>query len=198
MTAAMQHRYPASDLNGDFLRGGAGAALTLAPVALLETHWVVTTIFGAIGLLFLVFLGRTWQRKATVVETGAEGIAAHGPLGTQIPWSELDRLDLRYFSTRRDRSDGWLQLTLGAGGRTLKLESGLEGFDQVLERAADAARANRVLMSETTMQNLQTMGIAAPTDGDDDAGGDSGADGNSGAAREPWTGNWARGGGRRP
>ncbi|NBB83561.1 MAG: hypothetical protein GVY28_09170, partial [Alphaproteobacteria bacterium] len=148
--------------------------------------------FGAVGLVFVVFLARTWQRKATVVALGPDGITARGPLGTRIDWDALDRLDLRYFSTRRDRSDGWLQLTLGAGGRRLKLESGLDGFDRILERAADAARANRVLMSETTMQNLQTMGIAAPVDEDDASGSDDGDGAPS--AREPWSGNWARGG----
>ena len=39
--------------------------------------------------------------------------------GTLVEWNRLDRLKLSYFSTKRDRSDGWMQLTLGsAGGRT--------------------------------------------------------------------------------
>lgn len=176
----MEHAYPARDLTGDFVRGGAGALLTLGPVVLLETHWAVTTVLAGIGLLFVVFLARTWQRRATVIETGPDGIAARGPMGGAIAWPVLERLDLRYFSTRRDRGDGWLQLTLAGGGTTLKLESSLEGFDHVLERAADAARANGVALSETTQQNLQTMGLGGvPTD-----------DGTGAAG--PWTGNWAR------
>lgn len=174
----MEHGYPAKDLTGDFVRGGAGALLTLGPVLLLDTHWAVTVVLGGVGLLFLAFLLRTWQRRATVIELGPDGIAARGPMGGSIPWRQLDRLDLRYFSTRRDRSDGWLQLTLAGGGTTLKLESSLEGFDHVLERAADAARANGVLMTETTQQNLQTMGVGGSVDQE---AGEAG----------PWTGNWA-------
>ena len=57
----------------------------------------------------------------------------------------LDRLKLSYFSTKRDRSDGWMQLSVGStGGRMVKVNSSLDGFHDIVERAARAAEAGGV------------------------------------------------------
>jgi hypothetical protein len=54
-----------------------------------------------------------------------------------------------------------MQLTLGsAGGRTLKIDSSLDGFHDVVERAADAAGRTGLTMSVATRANLRAMGIA--------------------------------------
>jgi hypothetical protein len=112
-------------------------------------------------VLFALFLVRTALRHHTRYVLGPDTLCADGPAGAVVEWNRLDRLKLSYFSTKRDRSDGWMQLTLGsAGGRTLKIDSSLDGFHDVVERAADAAGRTGLTMSEATRANLRAMGIA--------------------------------------
>jgi hypothetical protein len=78
-----------------------------------------------------------------------------------VEWARLDRLKLSYFSTKRDRSDGWMQLSVGsAGGRMVKVDSSLDGFHDIVERAARAAATGGVGLSEATRANLRSMGIS--------------------------------------
>jgi len=154
-----EHRYPTATLAGDYLRGGAGLAMTALPLALLDMHWVLTAAFGAAAALFAVFLGRTVLRHLTVVEAGEQGIAAHGPFGAAIAWPQLADLRLRYYSTRRDREHGWMQLTLRGRRRALRLESTLDGFDEVVEQACAAARTNGLTFNNATVENLLALGV---------------------------------------
>ena len=78
-----------------------------------------------------------------------------------IDIARLDRMKLSYFSTKRDRSDGWMQLAIGsAGGRTVKVDSALDGFYDIVERAARAAAASGLELSHATRVNLRSMGIS--------------------------------------
>jgi hypothetical protein len=100
-------------------------------------------------------------RHHTRYVLGPDTLCADGPAGTLVEWNRLDRLKLSYFSTKRDRSDGWMQLSIGsAGGRTVKLDSSLDGFHDVVERAARAAETAGLPLSETTRANLKAMGIS--------------------------------------
>lgn len=156
------HRYPREALTADYLRGGAGFALTGAPLVALSPHWAVAVPLAAAAVLFLAFLARTALRHLTTVELDDAGIAAHGPLGGAIAWPELRDLRLRYYSTRRDRQKGWMHLTLKGGGRALRLESTITGFDAIVERASEAAGANRLRVAEATAENLIALGIEPP------------------------------------
>jgi hypothetical protein len=89
-------------------------------------------------------------------------LRAHGISNRSIMWSELDRLKLSYYSTRRDRRSGWLQLELRAGGTRLNLDSRLEGFDRVVRRAAETAAARGLVLSEATAANLASLGLDLP------------------------------------
>jgi len=82
-------------------------------------------------------------------------------VGTLVEWSRLDRMKLSYFSTKRDRSGGWMQLTVGsAGSRLVRVDSALEGFYDIVERAAQAAETNGLELSVATRANLRSMGIS--------------------------------------
>ena len=83
-----------------------------------------------------------------------------------MEWNRVDRLKLSYFSTKRDRTDGWMQLTVGSvGGRTVKLDSSLDGFHDVVERAAHAAETAGLPLSDATRANLKAMGISVANQG---------------------------------
>lgn len=162
----MTYRYDQSALNGDYARGGFGLALTLLPLVLIAVHPVVFWSLAAAALLFAAFLARTYQRQQSTIAVDDEAITIDAPFGGQrIAWSDVSLLNLRYFSTRRDRKGGWMHLTLrGDGGDRMKIESNLDGFDAVVDRAADAAFARRLSLSDATLENLLSLGVTVPSD----------------------------------
>jgi hypothetical protein len=89
-------------------------------------------------------------------------IRAHGVFDRTIAWAELDRMRLAYYSTRRDRKSGWMQLELGGSGARLSLDSRIEGFGEVVRRAAEAAADRHLQLSEPTAANLESLGIRVP------------------------------------
>lgn len=153
-------RYPRQTLWADYIRAAAGVVLCGAPLlALPVNHWMAL-VLGAGFVLFALFLGRTALRHHTRYVLGPDTLCADGPAGGLVEWSRIDRLKLSYFSTKRDRSDGWMQLTVGsAGGRAVKIDSSLDGFHDVVERAAYAARGVDLSLSDATRANLRAMGI---------------------------------------
>ena len=90
-------------------------------------------------------------------------MASGSPLrSVTIAWDRLDRMKLAFYSTRRDRKSGWMQLQLGAGGARLSLDSRLDGFDRLVRHAAIAADARGLELSQATVANLQALGIRVP------------------------------------
>ena len=158
------HSYPAKVQRSDMIRGGVGLLLTAGPLIVLPMHWVVSMLFGAAAILFAVFTARIVQRALTRYEFGERGIVARGPLGVAIAWDDLDALKLQFFSTRRDRRNGWMLLVLKSGNRTLKLESTLDGFDQIVDRAAETAKVKRLELTDATTNNLLAMGAPVAED----------------------------------
>ena len=154
-------RYPRPTLWADYFRAAAGVVLCGGPLVALNVNRWMAVVLGAGFLLFVIFLARTALRQRTRYVLAGDTLCADGPAGTLVEWRRLDRLKLSYYSTKRDRSDGWMQLSLGsAGGRTIRIDSALEGFYNIVERAAAAAGANGVELSAATRANLRSMGIA--------------------------------------
>jgi len=153
-------RYPQQTLVADYLRAAAGVVLCGAPLLLLDMNrWLAALLLLGFGL-FALFLIRTALRHQTRLVFSADSLRAEGPAGTVVEWDRLDRMKLSYFSTKRDRSDGWMQLGVGStGGRMVKVDSSLEGFHDIVARAADAAGATGVALSDATRANLRSMGI---------------------------------------
>ena len=159
--SSVDFRYPRQTLWADYLRAAAGVLLCGVPLALLEVNrWLAALLVGGFVLFGLFFL-RTALRQRTRYVLGPDTLCADGPAGTLVEWQRLDRMKLSYFSTKRDRTDGWMQLTIGsAAGRTVKVDSSLDGFYDIVERAARAAEAAGLDLSVATRTNLQSMGIS--------------------------------------
>jgi hypothetical protein len=153
--------YPRTTLLADYARASVG--LVFAAIAIfLPLHWGLALVFGLIAALLLFFGGRTAVRQLSRVELSEDGIALAGPFGRKLAWQELDGLRLRYFSMRRDRQHGWMELTLSGAGRRIRLESQIEGFEVIVTRAGAAAAARRVTFDDPTATNLAAMGIDIP------------------------------------
>jgi hypothetical protein len=154
-----RHAYPGSAMLGDYLRAAAGLVPAAAVLLIAPVGTVAAAILGGLGALFSIFGIRTALRHGTRVEATEIGLCASGPLGATIRWADLDQIKLAYYSTRRDRRDGWMQLELRAGWSVIRLDSRIEGFTELVERAARAAEARGLAMNEATWANLAALGI---------------------------------------
>jgi hypothetical protein len=152
--------YPTRALRADYLRGGAGFAMTAALLPFAEGELVSTLLLGGGALLFLAYGLRTWRRQRTRYALDDEGISTLGRRRVTLRWGELTNLTLRYYATKRDRTGGWMQLKLASGRLRLVLESSLEGFTDVARRAAKAARENGLALDPTTCENLLALGVS--------------------------------------
>jgi hypothetical protein len=162
-----RHHYPAAAMIGDYLRAAAGLVPAGAVFATLPVAPVPATLLGGFAVVFGIFGLRTALRHNTSIEMTdteirASGRIAGGLVTRTIAWTELDRLKLSYYSTRRDRKSGWMQLQLAGGGVKLSLDSRIAGFGEVVRRAADAAYERQLQVSESTAANLEALGVRVP------------------------------------
>lgn len=154
-------RYPRPTLLADYVRAATGVVLCGAPLLLLDVNRWLGVLLGAGFVLFGLFFLRTALRQRTRYLLGPDTLCADGPAGTLVEWNRLDQLKLSYFSTKRDRSDGWMQLAVrSVGGRTVKVDSSLDGFYDIVERAARAAETTGLELSTATRANLRSMGLS--------------------------------------
>jgi len=153
----IEYRYPARVLAADYARAATGAALFLGALAWLEPAAAVGGVSAAGAALFLVYFARTVCRQLTRIELDEAGIRARGPLGGAIRWAELRSLRLDYYSTRRDQEEGWMQLKLRGAQRTIRVDSGLEGFAGLARAAVARARAAGLEPGEPTLSNLKHL-----------------------------------------
>lgn len=156
------HRYSLQSLLGDYGRSGiglivAGGAWLLAPST---PHIVI--ICGGLTVLFLLFTMRTVARQYSRIEMTEDAITRSGTGHTRLHWSDLDRVKLRYYSTRRNRAGGWMTLKLAGGRSAISVDSNIDGFDAIAARAARAIADNRITTDDVTAANLAALGLTAP------------------------------------
>jgi hypothetical protein len=154
-----RHAYPASAMLGDYARAAAGLLPILAILAIAPLGSVGATVLGGFAALFAVFGIRTALRHATQVELTQEAVQASGLLRASISLTDLDGMKLAYYSTRRDRRNGWMQLELRSGSSTLRLDSRIEGFTQLVQVSARAAERCGLSLNLATLANLEALGV---------------------------------------
>jgi hypothetical protein len=154
------HRYPSNALVGDYLRAGFGLLLTLGPALAVPRDSVALWVLLPLALLFAVFGFRTLARHRASVELTQDALSLASWTRATLRWSELKSMRVDYYSTRGDRSGGWMQLTVKGGGATIRVDSAIDEFVAIAGAAATAARANGVEISEATRANLGHLGIA--------------------------------------
>jgi len=154
-----RHRYPRNVLSADYVRAAVGLAFTAGPVLTLQPAPAVAAILGSLAALFAAFALRTGLRHFTVIEVTPDAIAARGPLPCRLPWREITRLRLDYFSTRRQREQGWMQLKVSGGFRRIRVDSTIDGFEELANVVAGIARENGIPMADTAVANFRALGI---------------------------------------
>ena len=158
------YAYPTSAMYGDYLRSAAGFIPTAAVLAIMPVGVVAVTVLGGFATLFVVFGVRTILRHGTRFEITKSALRATGLRRTSIAWGQLDRMTLAYYSTRRDRRDGWMQLELRSGWTRVRLDSRIEGFTELVDEAARAARCRGLTLNAATLANLSALGVSLHTE----------------------------------
>jgi hypothetical protein len=155
------HAYPRTAVVADAARAGAGLVLSAGPLALTPgPSWAVALLSVVAGVFLLNGLA-TARRALSAVDVEDDAIAVRGPWPARLRWDEVRRLRLAHYSTRRDGSAGWMQLTLAGPGRRLVVDSRISGFDLLARRAVAAARRARLGLDAATIANLRALGIDA-------------------------------------
>ena len=154
-----RHAYPPSALLGDYIRAAAGFFPSLAVLAIEPLGILGGTMLGGFAALFAVFGIRTALRHCTSIEVTEAALQTSGLRQASIWWGKLDRMKLSYYSTRRDGRNGWMQLKLGAGWSTLRIDSRVEGFSELVMACAKAAERRGLSLDPATSANLQALGI---------------------------------------
>lgn len=152
-------RYPINALLADYGRAALGLAATGGPLLFVPPNPAMVIILGGMAGLFLIFGLRTGLRQLTTVEVSERGVRVTGLRSTALDWTVLKGLRIRYYSTRRDRTQGWMQLKLDGPDGTIGFDSHLDGFDELVKRAAAAARTAGLTLNEATLDNLGALGI---------------------------------------
>ena len=160
MSRAMTYHYPWRAMVADYVRAGVGMVCTGAPLLLMEPTGAVRLVLIFLALIFSVFAVQAVLRHVTRIFVSEREIWAR-PLGARLRWDGLTRLKLAYFSVRRDGRNGWMELKVQSGRRSLRVDSRLEGFTEVVRQAAAAARDACLSLDGATLSNLATLGIRA-------------------------------------
>ena len=154
-----EYRHSFRSLGPDYLRSLAGLALTAGPLAFLPVLTIVGWALALAAIAFALSALNALARHLSVVLLDDTGLRVKGPLPRRIGWADMRGFRLRYFSTRRDREKGWMQLILKGKGRTIRIESTLNGFEDIVSRAAVAAAAAGLDLETATLGNLEALGI---------------------------------------
>lgn len=158
------HRYQSNRLIGDYLRGGCGLAGSVAAWLLLPSVPQVHVLMAGLTLLFLLFTIRTVWRQVVRIEVSDQtftltsprsGFLKQGP----VAWRDLVSVKLRYYSTRRNRKNGWFTMHLAGPTARIAFDSDLDGFEDMARRAALAVRDNDIEIDDTTRANFSALGF---------------------------------------
>ena len=136
-------------LNSDLFTRAKRALFVLVAISLVTIGiGLDTPIFWVIlglAVLFLVWLVNTALRQISRIRFDEEGLRTMPWPKKSIAWSGLEEMALRYYSTKRKRKDGWMTLTLKAGGNKIDIESTLPHFADIVARGFDPATVKRVI-----------------------------------------------------
>ena len=154
-------RYSLSAVSADYARCATGFACTLGPLWLVRPAAAIAWVLGGAAALFFVYFARTIVRNFTCVALDEIGIRTKGAFDSSIPWDNLCLLRLNYYTTRDDRSGGWMQLELRGGRQTIGVDSHIEGFVYIAKAAVRVALRRGLPIDPKTLTNLRALGIAA-------------------------------------
>ncbi len=154
----LMFRYSTARLMGDYIRSSIGLIVTALLASQLRSDNIGFWLLSVFALLFVGLAGETFWRQTTRIVMTDEKIEPF-PGGNAIEWKDVREVKLSYFSTRADRKNGWMQLTINSGNRKLRMDSRIDDFRTIASGVLDQTRYSDVLLSDTTSTNFEALGL---------------------------------------
>jgi len=164
----LELKYPGRRLTADWIRTACGLGIGLGMLLFTPLTWWTAVIFGPVTLLFAYFGHRTLEKQLQRVALGEEGLWVRDLRERVLPWTKMRALKLRFYGSKRQHdklkagdseTGGFMEMTVQAADRRVKLDSTLEGFTLVAWRAARAAREAGVPLDPASAGNLLDIGV---------------------------------------
>ena len=152
-------RYSLASLAGDYFRSCIGLALTALPASQLPSNSVGLWLLSGFAVMFAALALHTLRRQTTRIVMTDDEIEL-SPGGGSIKWKEVREVKLSYYSTRTDRKNGWMQLTICSGNRKVRIDSRIDSFQTMASTVLDHTRHSNVLLSETSSSNFEALGLS--------------------------------------
>ncbi len=151
-------RYGARAGLGNVVRGAMAALLCAVLLFATEPHQFVEWLLAAFAMIFTVFAVRALIKLKAQFELDAEAFCKVGDAANGVRWAELSEVRLDFYTTRRDRDSGWMTLQIrDEKGRAVKVDSDLEGFEEVVRFAEQAANDTGIELSMATRVNMDAV-----------------------------------------
>jgi len=154
-----EHRYPSAALRADYLRSSVGIVLTGGPLLFAHPSSVMVYFLAGLCVLFVFYGARTAVRHGARYEITGSYVRVNGLIGASIDWPGLESVKLRYFSTRRDRSDGWMQLMLRGEGNVIRIDSQISDFEALARETGRQAIVHQAQLDTATKANFDALGF---------------------------------------
>jgi hypothetical protein len=152
-----EYRYAPRTLLRDYFGAVIGLTVFGAPALFVQLSSVMVLLLGGLGLLFAVFALRTFIRQRSRFLLDEVGIRVAGPFRQQVAWKDVGEVRLRFYSTWRDRTSGWMQLGVKGKGTAIRIDQAIDGFEQIARTTFVMARKHGITLDAATMQNAGTI-----------------------------------------
>ena len=168
MIEAQRFRYANSALYRDYAQAAIGIVIFGVPLVFFAPNIYVAVILGGIVAIFIAFGWSTWQRHQSVIVLTDAAISLEGRQAVRIFWPDVERVRLRYYpvgsARRRGEQEhgkgGVMQLRLDSAGKSIRIDSALEGFEAVAAQVAAAIHRHDIATAPATKPNFAALGLA--------------------------------------
>ncbi len=151
-----EYGWPTRSLAGDYLRAGAGFAVTFPPLLFVEWTAAVVIILGGLSGLFLWLGVRTFGRQRARLSVDQYMIAR----GRQrINWAKLQEVKLRRYGARKKKGAGYFELLLAGPEGRIKIDSEISDFLDLARQIHRVALDNHITLDEHTRTNFSALGL---------------------------------------
>ena len=153
------YRYSPATIVRAYAKCAIGLAVTLGPLVALAPAAPLSATLLVVAGLFLVYLARSIALHTRRIVLDDEGMRTEGLFGTGVAWESMRAVQLNYYTTRNDRSEGWIELLVRGAHGVIRIESHLAGFDEITTRVVREAVARDCPLDDRTVTHLAVLGI---------------------------------------
>jgi hypothetical protein len=153
------YRYSRATIARAYVRSAVGLVVTLGPLVALRPSAFLSGVLLVGAALFLTYLAWSIALHTRSIVLDEAGMRAEGLFGASIGWDALRTVHLNYYTTRNDRSQGWIELDVRGARGTIRLESHLAGFDEIAACVIREAVARDCPLDDRTLTHLAVLGI---------------------------------------